>query len=70
VSTTLRGGLLGTAHIPVDGSLSLFVRMVEDFVASALDARPPTVTLGDSRGNAAALAALYRSAETGRVARL
>jgi predicted dehydrogenase len=49
-------------RVPVEGSPLLFVRMIEDFVAAALDGRPPAVSLADSRGNARALAALYRSA--------
>jgi xylose dehydrogenase (NAD/NADP) len=52
-------------RIPVDGSPTLFVRQVDDFVAAALDGRPPAVSLADSRGNAAALAALHASAKTG-----
>jgi D-xylose 1-dehydrogenase (NADP+, D-xylono-1,5-lactone-forming) len=58
----------GTAeHVPVDGSQLLFVRQVEDVVAAILDGRPPTVTLRESRGNAATLAALYEASRTGRV---
>jgi predicted dehydrogenase len=53
-------------RIVVDGSPILFVRQIEDFVAAVLDARQPTVSLRESRGNAAALAALYESARTGR----
>jgi D-xylose 1-dehydrogenase (NADP+, D-xylono-1,5-lactone-forming) len=54
----------------VEGSSLLFVREVEDFVAAALDGREPTVTLRDSRTIAAALSALYRSAELGRPVQL
>ncbi len=50
----------------VEGSPLLFVRQVDDFVGAALDGRRPTVTLSDSRGNAAALAALYESARAQR----
>lgn len=50
-------------RVPVEGSPLLFVRQVEDFVAAALDGRPPVVSLQESRGNAAALAALYASAK-------
>ena len=59
-----------TWGVAVDGSPLLFVRQIDDFVAAALDARPPAVTLRESRGNAAALAALYRSAQTGRSVQL
>lgn len=50
----------------VEGSPLLFVRQIDDFVAAALDGRPPVVSLADSRGNAAALAALHRSARARR----
>jgi predicted dehydrogenase len=53
-------------RIPVEGSPALFVRQVEDFVAAALDGKAPRVSLSESRGNAAALAALYASAGSGR----
>jgi predicted dehydrogenase len=52
-------------RIVVEGSPVLFVRQIEDFVAAVLDGREPAVSLRESRGNAAALAALYRSAQTG-----
>jgi predicted dehydrogenase len=52
--------------VTVEGSSMLFLRLVEDFVAAALGDREPVVSLADSRGNAAALAALYASAQTGR----
>jgi predicted dehydrogenase len=52
--------------VPVEGSALLFVRLIEDFVAAALGDRPPVVTLDDSRGNAAALSALYASTLTRR----
>ncbi|MGQ0735220.1 MAG: Gfo/Idh/MocA family protein [Acidobacteriota bacterium] len=52
--------------VTVEGSTALFVRMVEDFVAHALDGRPAVVTLAESRGTAGALAALERSAREGR----
>ena len=57
-------------HIEVEGSPLHFVRLVEDFVGATLDGRPQAVTLSESRGNAATLAALYRSAETGRPVQL
>ncbi len=63
---------LGDEHrrVVVDGSPLLFVRQVEDFIAAALDGREPTVTLQESRGNARALAGLYRSAQSGRPVQL
>lgn len=59
-----------TRRITVAGSPVLFVREVEDFIAAALDGRPPAVSLRESRGNAAALAALYASARAGRPVQL
>ena len=59
-----------TQRVAVDGSPVLFVRQVEDFIAAALDGRPSAVPLRESRGNAATLAALHRSARTGRVVQL
>jgi predicted dehydrogenase len=59
-----------TRRVGVEGSAQLFVRQVDDFVAAALDGRPAAVSLDDSRGNAAALAALYRSARTGQAVQL
>jgi predicted dehydrogenase len=55
-------------HITVEGSSMHFLRLVEDFVAAALGDRAPVVSLADSRGNAAALTALYASSLTGRPA--
>jgi predicted dehydrogenase len=55
-----------TRTVTVVGSPVLFVREVEDFVAAVLDGRPPVMNLRESRGNAAALAALHQSARTGR----
>jgi predicted dehydrogenase len=55
-----------TRHLDVEGSPTLFVRQIEDFVAAALDGRPQTVSLRESRGNAAAIAALYEAARSGR----
>jgi len=55
-----RGGRLDT--IEVAGSPELFVRQVEHFENSALDAAPSVVTLSDSRHTAATLAALLASA--------
>ena len=53
-------------RIDVDGSPLPFVRQIDDFVAAVLDAKAPALSLTDSRGNAAVLAALYASARTGR----
>jgi len=50
----------------IEGSPLLFVRQIDDFVCAALDGRRPAVALSDSRGNAAALAALYESARSRR----
>jgi xylose dehydrogenase (NAD/NADP) len=60
----------GVVQVPVDGSPLLFVRQIEDLIAAALDGRPPVVSLDESRGNAAALAALYRSSREGRPVQL
>jgi xylose dehydrogenase (NAD/NADP) len=49
----------------VEGSADLFVRQVDDFVVAALDGGSPAVSLRESRGNAAALAALHASARSG-----
>ena len=49
----------------VEGSADLFVRQVDDFVVAALDGGAPAVSLRESRGNAAALAALHASARSG-----
>lgn len=54
-------------RVAVEGSPALFVRQIEDFVAAAIDGKAPAVSLAESRGNAAALAALYASAQTGCV---
>jgi predicted dehydrogenase len=54
----------------VEGSSQLFVRQVDDFVASALDGRAPAVSLRESHGNAAALAALHASARSQRAVTL
>ena len=59
-----------TRRLSVEGSPALFVRQVDDFVAAALDGKPPTVSLRESRGNAAVLAALYESARTGRAVKI
>jgi predicted dehydrogenase len=55
-----------TRQHAVDGSPALFVRQIEDFVAAVLDGKPQAISLRESRGNAAALAALYASARSGR----
>jgi predicted dehydrogenase len=54
-------------RIAIDGSSALFVREVDDFVAAALDGKAPVVSIAESRGNAATLAALHRSAQSGRI---
>ena len=45
----------------------LYLGEVEDLEAAALDGRPPRVSLADTRGNVAALAAIHEAASTGRV---
>lgn len=60
----------GVERVEVAGSPLLFVRQVEAFVAAALDGVDSAVSLAHSRGNAAALAALYRAAESGHPQRL
>jgi D-xylose 1-dehydrogenase (NADP+, D-xylono-1,5-lactone-forming) len=56
--------------VAVDGSPLLFVRQIDDFVGAALDGHRPAVSLQDSHGNAAALAALLRSAQVNRPVQL
>ncbi len=63
-----RGDLVQS--IPVDGSPELFVREIEDIVGAILDDQSPCISLEDSRGNAATLAALYESARNGRAVSL
>jgi predicted dehydrogenase len=46
----------------------LYSGELEDLASAALDGTPPRMSLADSRGNAAALVALYESARTGRPA--
>ena len=60
----------GVGQISVEGSPLLFVRQIEDLIAAVLDGRPPAVSLEESRGNAAALAALDRSSREGRPVQL
>ena len=55
-----------TRSIRVEAPAMLYVRQVEDFVAAVFDGRKPHVTLEESRGNAAALCALYASARSGQ----
>jgi predicted dehydrogenase len=51
--------------IRVEAPPLLYVRQIEDFAAAVFDGRPPQVSLAESRGNAAAIAALYASARAG-----
>jgi predicted dehydrogenase len=44
----------------------LYSGEIEDLARAVLDGATPRMTLEDSRGNAAALVALYESARTGR----
>ena len=52
--------------IRVEGPPMLYVRQIEDFIAAVFDGRAPQVSLEESRGNAAAIAALYASARAGK----
>jgi predicted dehydrogenase len=56
--------------IRVEGPAMLYVRQIEDFVAAVFDGRTPPVSLEESRGNAAALSALYASARAGKPVKL
>ncbi len=49
-------------RIEVKGSPEIFVRQVEDFIASVLDGAPQVVTLAESRRTASTLVALHASA--------
>jgi predicted dehydrogenase len=59
-----------TRVIRVEGPAMLYVRQIEDFVAAVFDGRRPHVSLEESRGNAAAICALYASARAGRPVKL
>lgn len=52
--------------IRVEGPAMLYVRQIEDFAGAVFDGRQPAVSLDESRGNAAAISALYASARAGR----
>lgn len=56
----------GNTRAVPSGGEDLYTGEVEDLAAAVIDGAAPRVTLGDSRGNVAALAALYESARTGR----
>ena len=56
-------------EVTVEGR-PLYVDQVEDFARAARGGEPPVVSLDDSRGNVATLAALLESASTGRSVRL
>ena len=55
-----------TEEIPVSGPTELYLGEVEDMADAVLLRRPPTISLAESRGNVAALVALYRAAREGR----
>jgi len=59
-----RGDSVETIAVPGE---PLYVGEVEDIEAGVFDGRPPRVTLADTRGNVATLAALHEAARTGRV---
>lgn len=52
-------------EIPVTGPSELYLGEVEDMADAVLLGRPPAISLAESRGNVAALVALYRSAREG-----
>jgi predicted dehydrogenase len=56
----------GQARVVVAEGQELYSGEVEDLARAVLDGAAPGMTLADSRGNAAALVALYESARTGR----
>jgi D-xylose 1-dehydrogenase (NADP+, D-xylono-1,5-lactone-forming) len=49
---------------------ALYAGEIEDFADAVLNGQPPRVSLAESRGNVAALVALYESARSGRAVRL
>jgi predicted dehydrogenase len=53
-------------EIPIEGPPELYLGEVEDMADAVLEHRASAVSLQDSRGNVAALVALYRSAREGR----
>jgi len=57
-----RGGRI--EHIDVAGSPGIFINEVADFEARIIDGAPAVVSLAESRGTAATLAALYAAAST------
>jgi predicted dehydrogenase len=57
-----------TEEVPVSGPAELYLGEVEDMADVVLLGRPPSISLAESRGNVAALVALYRSAREGRPA--
>jgi predicted dehydrogenase len=57
-----------TEEVPVTGPAELYLGEVEDMADAVLLGRPPAISLAESRGNVAALVALYRSAREGRPA--
>jgi predicted dehydrogenase len=57
-----------TEEVPVSGPGELYLGEVEDMADAVLLGRPPSISLAESRGNVAALVALYRSARDNRPA--
>jgi D-xylose 1-dehydrogenase (NADP+, D-xylono-1,5-lactone-forming) len=53
-------------EVAVTGPSELYLGEVEDMADAVQHGRPPAVSLAESRGNVAALVALYRSAREGR----
>jgi predicted dehydrogenase len=56
----------GDRRVITTGGEELYSGEIEDLARAVLDGATPRMTLEDSRGNAAALVALYESARTGR----
>jgi predicted dehydrogenase len=59
-----------TEEITVNGPPELYMGEIDDLAEAVEQGRPPAVTLQDSRGNVAALVALYQSARENRPVRL
>ena len=61
----VREGVTTTIDVAVEGD-ALYLGEIEDMERAAIDGAPQTVTLPDSRGNIAAIQALYTSAAEAR----
>lgn len=58
-----------TERMAIDGNM-LYLDEVEEMASSVLEKRQPSLSLGESRGNIAAIQALYTSAKTGQTVTL